>query len=232
MIGKPRDKLKLRRWCVKRLLEGEDIESIRTVAKGSRRTLYYPLERFRRNGGEGLIEKSRRPPHNPPPRTQSGREGYRAQRKVWMVEVSNGSVYTILHNNTLPIKTYAPRRRTYIRFQRTHPDSLWQTDIKYYDHQYLIAFLDHCSRYVPNAILCKHATTRRILKLLDTTLRRRRIPKQILSDHGTQFYSEYRGSQFTAYLETHGIEHIMGSIRRDDTPRLIPSSTSLASFAI
>jgi hypothetical protein len=38
-----------------------------------------------------------------------------------------------------------------------------------------MAFLDDCSRYVPNAILCKHATTRRILKLLDTTPSQGRI---------------------------------------------------------
>ena len=134
------------------------------------------------------------------------------------LRVSNGSIYKILHNHALPVKEYAPRRkRTYIRFQRTHPDSLWQTDIKYYGDRYLIAFLDDCSRYVPSAILCEHATTRRILKLLDETLSLGRIPGQILSDHGTQFYSEDGGSQFTAYLKAHGIEHIMGSIGKPTT---------------
>jgi hypothetical protein len=67
-----------------------------------------------------------------------GREG---------VEVSNGSVYKILHDHALPVKAYAPgRRRTYTRFQRAHPDSLWQTDIKCYSREYLIAFLDDCCK--------------------------------------------------------------------------------------
>jgi len=56
-------------------------------------------------------------------------------------------------------------------------------------------------------MLCEHATT----------LSHGRIPKQILSDHGTQFYSEDGGSQFTAYLKAHGIEHIMGSIGKPTT---------------
>jgi len=61
MLEKPRDKLKLRRWCVRKLLKGENVEAIRLTAKVSRRTLYYWLERFQRNGGEGLIDKPRRP---------------------------------------------------------------------------------------------------------------------------------------------------------------------------
>jgi len=231
MLEKPRDELKLRHWCVRKLLEGEDVETIRLTAKVSRRTLYYWLERFQRNGGEGLTDASRRPhkirrlePNVVEKviqlRQQHGwcGQAISAHLRRGGVEVSNGSIYTILHNHTLPVKAYAPRRRrTYIRFQRTHPDSLWQTDIKYYRNRYLIAFLDDCSRYVPNAILCKHATTWRILKLLDTTLSRGRIPRQILSDHGSQFYSEDGGSQFTAHLEAHGIEHILGSIGKPTT---------------
>jgi len=61
MLEKPRNKPKLRRWCIRKLLEGEDAETIRLTAKTSRGTLYYWLERFQRNGGEGLIDISRRP---------------------------------------------------------------------------------------------------------------------------------------------------------------------------
>jgi len=231
LLEKPRDKLKLRRWCVRKLLEGEPVESVRLTAQVSRRTLYYWLERFQRNGGEGLIDKSRKPRTirrlNPTVvekviqlRERHGwcGEAISAHLRREGVEVSNGSTYTILHNHALPIKAYAPRRRrTYIRFQRAHPDSLWQTDIKYYGTQYLIAFLDDCSRYVPNAILCEHATTSRILKLLDETLSQGRTPGQILSDHRTQFYSDDGESIFTEFCERHGIEHIFGSIGKPTT---------------
>jgi transposase len=137
LLEKPRDKLKLRHWCVRKLLEGQDVETIRLTANVSRRTLCYWLERFQRNGGDGLADASRRPLtiHRPNPsvvekviqlRQQHGWCGQAISAHLIGegVEVSNGSIYTILHDQTLPIKAYAPRRRkTYIRFQREHPDS-------------------------------------------------------------------------------------------------------------
>jgi len=61
LLEKLRERLKLTYWCVRRLLEGEDVQTIRLAANVSRRTLYYWLERFQRNGVEGPIEKPRRP---------------------------------------------------------------------------------------------------------------------------------------------------------------------------
>jgi transposase InsO family protein len=231
MAQKPRDKLKLRRWCVRKLLEGEDVETIRLTAKVSRRTLYYWLERFQRNGGEGLIDKPRRlhiiHPLKPSTlekviqlRQQHGwcGQAISAHLRREGVEVSNGSIYKILHDHASPLKEYAPRRRrTYIRFQRTHPDSLWQTDIKYYGLQYLIAYLDDCSRYLPAIELYTEATTDNLLNLTDHALSHGRTPSQVLSDHGPQFYSDNGKSRFTLYLESHGIQHITGSIGKPTT---------------
>jgi transposase InsO family protein len=231
MPEKPRDKVKLRRWCVRRLLEGTGIEDIQPIANVSRRTLHYWLERFQRNGGEGLLDKSKRPHtiHHLNAdvvekviqlRQQHGwcGEAISAHLRRQRIQVSNGSVYKILHYHTLPIKTYAPRRqRTYIRFQRTHPDSLWQTDIKYYGCQYLIAYIDDCSRYVPAASLHAEATTDNVLETLEEALSNGRTPKQILSDHGTQYWSNDGPGRFTNFCETHGIEHIQGSIGKPTT---------------
>jgi transposase InsO family protein len=102
--------------------------------------------------------------------------------KAGGTRISYGSIYNILKANQMINKPYKPRRqRSFKRWQRRRPDSLWQTCIKYYGN------------------------------LLG------RIPRQILSDHGAQFYSEDGGSQFTAYLEAHGIEHILGSIGKPTT---------------
>jgi transposase InsO family protein len=87
------------------------------------------------------------------------------------INISSGSAYQILKHNHLITKPYKPRkRRTYIRFARQHPDSLWQTDIKYYGQQYLIAFLDDCSRYIPAATLSPEATTDQVLDTLENAL--------------------------------------------------------------
>ena len=55
-------------------------------------------------------------------------------------------------------------------------------------------------------------TTTGIVNTLKICLSNGRTPHQIMSDHGSQYYGEDGGSQFTAYLEGHGIEHILGSI--------------------
>jgi transposase InsO family protein len=133
-------------------------------------------------------------------------------------QVSHRSITTIIRKHGLPFRSYSPRKqRTYIRFQRAHPDSLWQTDIKYYGSEYLIAYLDDCSRYVPAIELYSEATTDNVLALTDHALSHGRTPGQVLSDHGTQFYSDDGKSRFTLYLEAHGIEHITGSIGKPTT---------------
>jgi transposase InsO family protein len=187
--------------------------------------------RFQRKGWAGLVNESRRLHiiHRLPEEnvariievTQRERwcsEAIEAYLKAHGVQVSHGSIHTIIKQNHLPMRTYAPRRqRTYIRFQRTHPDSLWQTDIKYYGDEYLIVYLDDCSRYLPAIELYTEATTDNLLNLTDHALSHGRTPSQVLSDHGPQFYSDNGKRRFTLYLESHGIQHITGSIGKPTT---------------
>jgi len=187
--------------------------------------------RFQWNGWVGLSDASRRPHtiHRLPEETVQKvlevrqREGWcseaiEAYLKAHGVQVSHGSIHTIIKQNHLPMRTYAPRKqRTYIRFQRAHPDSLWQTDITNYANQYLIAFIDDCSRYVPSASLCLEPTTDNVLETLQEALSNGRTPHQILSDHGTQYWSNPGPGRFTSFCETHGIEHIQGSIGKPTT---------------
>jgi putative transposase len=230
-MEKQRDKLKLRRWCVRRIIDGWSVSSIADYAQTPQRTVYAWWNRFQWNGWVGLSDASRRPHtiHRLPEETVKKvlevrrthgwcSEAIEAYLKAHGTQISHGSIHTILKTNQMINKRYNPRRqRSFKRWQRRHPDSLWQTDIKYYHSRYLIAFLDDCSRYLVRASLNRNATTTRILHTLKTCLSNGRTPRQILSDHGTQFYSEDGASQFTAYLEAHGIQHILGSIGKPTT---------------
>ena len=82
------------------------------------------------------------------------------------------------------------------------------------------AFLDDCSRYLPAATLGPEATTDTVLETLEEALSAGRTPKQILSDHGTQYWSNDGPGRFTTYCMEHGIEHILSSTGKPTTQRV------------
>jgi transposase InsO family protein len=233
MMNQERDRQRLRRWCIRRLQEDWTVRKVSEHARIPKSTVHDWWVRFQRKGWEkGLLNESKRPHtiHRVPETTVQRvieirqREGwcheaiaaYLNQREK--IKVSSGSVYTILKGNGFITQPYTPRtRRTFIRFARQHPDSLWQTDIKYYGQQYLIAFIDDCSRYVPAASLNPESTTDIVLETLKEALSAGRTPKQILSDHGTQFWSNDGPGRFTNFCMNHGIEHILGSTGKPTT---------------
>jgi transposase InsO family protein len=65
--------------------------------------------------------------------------------------------------------------------------------------------------YIPAASLHTEATTDNVLETLQQALSNGRTPRQILSDHGMQYWSSGGPSRFTDFCATHGIEHILGS---------------------
>jgi transposase len=164
-----RDQQRLRRWCIRRLLEDWPVRKVSEQARIPKSTIHDWWVRFQRKGWDGgLLNESRRPLtiHRLPEVTIQRVIEVR-RREGWCheaiaaylnqhegIKVSSGSAYMILKRNSLITKPYKPRKqRTFIRFARQHPDSLWQTDIKYYGSEYLIAFLDDCSRYLR---VCDH----------------------------------------------------------------------------
>jgi transposase len=220
-----RDRVKLRRWCIRRLLEDWSIREVASHVRMPKSTVYDWWCRFQWKGWEGLVDVSRRPHHiNHLPQETIAKVVEVRQREGWCaeaieaylktqgVQVSHGSIYTILKQNGLIMKPYKPRKqRTFIRFAREHPDSLWQTDIKYYGDRYVIAYIDDCSRYVPALGLFEEATTDNVLHVLDEALDNGRVPNQMLTDHGTQHWSNDGDSRFTSFCIKHEIEHILGS---------------------
>jgi transposase InsO family protein len=70
---------------------------------------------------------------------------------------------------------------------------------------------------VPAASLHPEATTDNVLETLQEALSNGRTPKQILSDHGTQYWSNDSPGRFTNFCQTHGIEHIQSSTGKPTT---------------
>ena len=70
-MKKPRDVVKLRRWCMRRRGEGASVSQICTAAQIPRRTFYNWLSRYEEAGFENLTDKPRKPftIHRTPPET-------------------------------------------------------------------------------------------------------------------------------------------------------------------
>ncbi len=134
--------------------------------------------------------------------------------------VAEGSVSTVLRreglNEPLP---RARKKHAYIRFEREHSNSLWQTDWKQVDAgTWLTAYIDDHSRFVPGAVLTDSATTDASLDLLESCVGEWGPPQEVLTGHDVQYHAMRGGtSRFDVRLGELGIRHILAGVRRPTT---------------
>ncbi|MBS7622875.1 transposase family protein [Candidatus Bathyarchaeota archaeon] len=68
--------------------------------------------------------------------------------------------------------------------------------------RWLITILDDHSRYATGSELFKQGTTENVIWLLDQAIHEYSRPREILTDHGSQFWSVRRGeSSFQVFCE-------------------------------
>jgi len=231
-MQKPRDIAKLRRWCIRKRGEGARVSEICTATQIPRRTFYNWWNRYRLHGLEGLEPRPKTPHtiHRVDPiiveRATVLRRG-----KGWGPQLIAGylskqgtrvgstTIYRILRREGLNHPLEKPRiKRTYRRWQRTHPNSLWQCDLKLVGARWLITILDDHSRFVTGSELFDEGTADNVIWLFDQAVHEYAKPREILTDHGSQFWSVRKGeSSFDAYCQQHGIEHILGGIGKPTT---------------
>ena len=108
------------------------------------------------------------------------------------------------------------KRKNWVRYARPHSNDLWHADYTdTEDGKHVIAYIDDASRKVVGRGKFNNATTENALFVLDNAISEWGIPKQVMTDHGTQFCTndekEYR---FREELKKRGIEHIMSRVKR------------------
>ncbi len=138
-----RDWGKLKLWMIRRRLEGRRVDDICSHARVPRRTFYDWWGRYKREGFDGLELKSRRPetihrtPENIKEKIIEVREKTILNEKAIVAKlgeegimVSHCTVYRTLKERGLiePLKQKR-KQKTYRRWSRKHPNSLWQTDL-------------------------------------------------------------------------------------------------------
>ncbi len=107
------------------------------------------------------------------------------------------------------------RRKSWVRYERRHSNSLWHADFCDINGKQVIAYIDDASRLIVGYGLFDNATTDNAILVLKSAIKLYGTPKQIMTDHGSQFcVDEEREYRFTEELKGLGIEHIMAKVKR------------------
>ena len=143
------------------------------------------------------------------------------ERKIEnFVGLGHTTINKILNKNNLCIPN--PRRKKrlkYIRWQRKHPNSLWQMDIsdQKIKGKYCFAVIDDCSRYCVGLIDLNRVTTRVVTQILDRLIEFHGKPREILTDNGPQFGLRSKHSKFDRWCRRRGIKHIRTALHSPTT---------------
>ncbi|MDP3026486.1 MAG: DDE-type integrase/transposase/recombinase [Nanoarchaeota archaeon] len=135
-------------------------------------------------------------------------------------EISESSIKRVLrkHSLTKPILN-RKKRIKYIRWQRHHPNSLWQMDTsdQKIEGKYCFAVIDDCSRYCLGLFALNSVSTNIIVQILDTLFKIHGKPREILTDNGSIFGLKSKHSKFDRALNRRGIRHIRTAIHSPTT---------------
>ena len=135
-------------------------------------------------------------------------------------EISKSSIKRILNKHKLTnLNPRRKKRLKYIRWQRKHPNSLWQMDVsdQKIEDKYCFAVIDDCSRYCIGLIDLNRVTTAVVTQILDELGRVHGYPREILTDNGNVFGLRSKHSKFDRWCRKRGIKHIRTAIHSPTT---------------
>lgn len=146
-------------------------------------------------------------------------------RKNENLKLAHNQIYKILKNQDL-IHMQKPKkkRNDWVRFERKHSLSMWQTDWKKLKNgNWLIAFKDDASRLIVGSGEFPEATSEHSIKVLTEAIRNYGRPLSILTGRDVQFYaSDKKGkargkNKFQLFLEANEIKHILARVKHPQT---------------
>jgi transposase InsO family protein len=137
------------------------------------------------------------------------------------IHLCQRSVDKILNkHNLLRISKNSGIQKKWVRWQRHHPNSLWQMD--HTDEQetfdcYTLSILDDCSRYSLALVQLKHMSTDVVTHVLDRLINIHGAPKQILTDNGSVYGLKSKSSRFDRWCRRRNIHHIRTKVHSPTT---------------
>ncbi|MBI2663969.1 transposase family protein [Candidatus Woesearchaeota archaeon] len=154
-------------------------------------------------------------------REQTGWGQDKILQKCPELGISASSIKRIIKAQGLSRKVKLRGKRVkWVRWQRAHPNSLWQID--HSDEQdkegtWTLSVIDDCSRYSLTLVKLKNVTTTIVTHILDRLIIVHGKPREILSDNGSAYGGTSKHSKFDRWCHRRGIKHIRSSIHSPTT---------------
>lgn len=110
------------------------------------------------------------------------------------------------------------KRIHWVKWQREHPDSLWQLDATQQDDgTWLLNVIDDCSRYCFGIRHFQTMTTEGVTAYLEELFAIHGKPRELLTDNGSEFGGTSRQSIFDDWCKKQGVHHIRSRIHKPTT---------------
>ena len=155
----------------------------------------------------------------------SGPERIRKYLKKINIMISKNTIYKILLSlNMVNEDKNKKKQRKYVKYEREYSNSLWHIDWSEYNKkEKLIIIEDDASRFIVGFGVYSEETIDNTLEILIKSIELYGKPKEIITDHGTQFFSNGKNSitgdknKFQQYLDDNNIKHILARIDHPQT---------------
>lgn len=140
-------------------------------------------------------------------------------KHIFKFEVSESTYKRIIKANGLSRGSKIENKRIHwVKWQRNHPDSLWQLDGHKNDAgNWLLPVIDDCSRYCTGLKEFETLTTEIVTSYLEELFKIHGVPRELLTDNGSEFGGLCRTSQFDQWCKIKGIKHIRSRVHKPTT---------------
>jgi putative transposase len=223
---------------LKQRLKGKPVAEIARYFQVTRQRIYQIINAFNEIQEPPVLKQPGRPPQFIDKATEGLiLESYHAnnmspihlEKKIEEthgIHIPHNRIYKVLLSHGLvEINMKKRKQRKWVRYEREHSMSLWQGDRKEFvmneKKHWLIAFLDDSSRLITCYGVFDSPTPENTISILRQGFDEYGPPREILTDHGTQFVSardqEHAHQTFKEFLIQYGIKHIVASVNHPQT---------------
>jgi transposase InsO family protein len=140
-------------------------------------------------------------------------------KEVFPFSISESTYRDIIKMNGFSRGSKIENKRIHwVKWQREHPDSLWQLDSwKLPSGSWVIDVIDDCSRFCLGIHEVEYLTTATVTDFLEQLIQTHGVPREILTDNGSEYGSTSKHSVFDDWCRRHKITHIRSRVHKPTT---------------